>query len=269
MSYLSNFHHQFAGNENSEKKLVFVHGLMGYGANWRPIAREFESEYHILYYDQRGHGRSISPKSGYAPEDFADDLKQILDEIGWSKVYLVGHSMGGRVVAEFTYQHPEMVKKLVIEDIGPDANPEAIRRIEELIDGVPSPFAGRKEAKEYFMNDFLKQFSDRPNAKALGMFPYSNFAEKSDGQVSWKIDPEVVRQCVHEGRKRDRYEEFAKISVPTLLIRGETSEELDSEVYQRVLAENQHIKGLEIAGAGHWVHYDQLSAFVEALKGHF
>ena len=228
MSYLSQFHHQILGNEQSSKKLVFLHGLMGYGMNWRSIARAFTEEFHILYYDQRGHGRSISPPEGYAPEDFAEDLKKIINELGWSKIYLVGHSMGGRAAATFAHLYPENVHRLVVEDIGPDAHDQAVRRIEEIIDGVPLPFDSKKAAKEYFLNDFRKDFAHRPNVKALGSFLYSNLAENSEGGIGWKFDKEVMRQCVLQGRQRERFKEFSEITVPTLLMRGEKSEELSS-----------------------------------------
>lgn len=241
---------------------------MGYGANWRGIARPFEKDFHVLYYDQRGHGRSFSPPTGYAPEDFAGDLKKILDELGWKKIYLVGHSMGGRIAANFAASYPERVEKLVIEDIGPDANPDAIRRIEELLDGIPAPFADKQAAKDYFGGAFFQKFAHRRNLKPLALFLLSNFTETDRG-FDWKFDKEVMRRCVREGRARERYEEFRSLTMPTLFIRGRNSEELSREVFERVLAENPRIQGLEIADAGHWVHFDRAGEFIEAVKGFF
>lgn len=270
MPILQNFHHQLSGSSESSKKLVFLHGLMGYGANWRRIVKDFEKDFHVLYYDQRGHGRSISPTTGYAPEDFSQDLLQILDELGWQEIYLVGHSMGGRVAATFTHLNPQRVCRLVIEDIGPDANPEAIRRIEELVDDVPAPFSSKKEAKEYFMNDFVRQFSERPKVRVLGQFLYSNITENESGEFDWKFDKEAMRQCVVEGRKRERFKEFSEISAKTLLIRGENSEELSQEVYEKVLEENQaYFSGVVVPDAGHWIHYEQPETFSQLVKDFF
>lgn len=269
MSYLQNFHHQITGNLQSRKKLVFLHGLMGYGMNWRGISKSFADEFHILYYDQRGHGRSISPKTGYAPEDFASDLVQILDELGWEKIYLVGHSMGGRVAGTFAHLHPKRIEKLVIEDIGPDANPQAIARIEEILNKVPVPFSGKKDAKEYFMNTFLQDFSHRPLAKELGMFLYSNVEEKENGEVFWKFDPDIMHACVLQGRQRERFKEFSEIQSPTLILRGTKTEEFDKDVYERVLAENANFKGIEIEGVGHWIHYESPELFTEKIQEFF
>src|SRR5512135_2152018 len=100
MSYLDNFSYQVLGNEKGAK-VVFLHGLMGSGVNWRKIAQSLEADYQVLIFDQRGHGRSFQPSSGYAPEDYANDLALILEELRWEKILLVGHSMGGRNALHF------------------------------------------------------------------------------------------------------------------------------------------------------------------------
>ena len=122
------FHYDILGL-NSEKKLVFLHGLMGRGLNWRKITPHFEKEYQILIFDQRGHGKSFHPPKGYAPEDYAQDLEDILEELGWKEVYLVGHSMGARNAMSFSAKFTHRVKKLVVEDIGPHRRGEALVRI--------------------------------------------------------------------------------------------------------------------------------------------
>ncbi|MEQ1876847.1 MAG: alpha/beta fold hydrolase, partial [Bdellovibrionia bacterium] len=136
MSYLSQFHHKLTGPENAPK-LVFLHGLMGYWANWRGIISAFENDFQILAYDQRGHGRSLKPASGYAPENYADDLKLILDELKWSEVGLIGHSLGGRAAVNFSSRFPQRTMKLVIEDIGPEPEGDGIEYYEGIFAKVP------------------------------------------------------------------------------------------------------------------------------------
>lgn len=92
MSFLKQFNFDIRGPEDGPK-LVFLHGLMGSWTNWRRIFADFETSYRILSFDQRGHGKSLRPDDGYAPEDFAGDLVTILKELGWQTVRLVGHSM--------------------------------------------------------------------------------------------------------------------------------------------------------------------------------
>src|SRR6185312_7791676 len=161
MSFLDNFHHQITGNPQGHK-LVFLHGVMGSANNWQRIAKAFTSEFHILTFDQRGHGRSFHPASGYSPRDFAQDLKLILEELGWSATTLVGHSMGGRNALEFATHFSQRVKALVSEDIGPDAKHEAIERIARLLELVPTPFASRAEANDFVEYQYPELISFYP-----------------------------------------------------------------------------------------------------------
>ncbi|MGZ3796576.1 MAG: alpha/beta fold hydrolase, partial [Pseudobdellovibrionaceae bacterium] len=76
MFYLDSFNYQVTGPENG-RRWVFVHGLMGYSANWRKIISGLEATERILSFDQRGHGRSWKPSEGYAPEDYSEDILKI------------------------------------------------------------------------------------------------------------------------------------------------------------------------------------------------
>lgn len=265
MAYLDNFYHQFYGPEEG-RKWVFVHGLMGYGQNWRRIVTALEGTERCLVFDQRGHGRSFKPESGYAPEDYASDLAQILNELGWEKIVLVGHSMGGRNVLNFASRFPEKLSQLVIVDIGPEANPRAHEYYEYLLNLVPVPFASREAAKAYFFEDFVKNAKTRENVQVMANYFYSNMEEKPNGTVDWRFLKTAILDSVRLGRNGDRWAEVKGLKVPTLLIRGENSKELSRENYEKMLALNPMMKGVEIPAAGHWVHSDQPQAFIEALK---
>lgn len=258
MKDLSLFNYQVYGNED-HPKLVFLHGLMGFGANWRRIVSDFEPQFHILTYDQRGHGRSFHPESGYAPEDYANDLLNILDQLGWEKIHLVGHSMGGRNALNFASRFPHRVISLTIEDIGPEGNPSDVQKYQDLLGRVPTPFSNKKEAKEFLLNDF--------GNPVLGNYFYSNLTEKESGDVDWRFSKQGILDSVTFGRAVNRWKEVETLQVPTLLVRGETSTELTVEIYEKMLQTNPKIQGVTIEGAGHWVHFDKPKDFSEALRG--
>jgi pimeloyl-ACP methyl ester carboxylesterase len=260
LSHLENFNAQFSGNEQGEK-LVFLHGLLGSAANWRRIIPSFETDFHVMALDQRGHGRSFQPKSGYSPEDYANDLKAILDELKWDKIYLVGHSMGGRNALNFAFRFPERVQKLVIEDIGPDGNKGGSIRVQQLLDSIPTPFAKKEQARDFFRNEF-KDF-------ILGQYLYSNITEQKDGTFSWRFSRQGAIDSLNEGRAIERWNEVEGLKVPTLVVRGENSTDLPRDIYQRMLKANPLITGVEIKEAGHWVHFDRPDDFISELKRFF
>ncbi len=275
MSFLDSFHHQISGNPNGHK-LVFLHGLMGSAANWRRIAQAFESDYHILTFDQRGHGRSFHPPTGYSPKDYAQDLKLILNELGWTSIALVGHSMGGRNALEFASifangsgAASHKVTALVIEDIGPDANYAAVERIEKLLSLVPTPFETRQQARDFFENQYADLISFYPGAAVVSRFLLSNIEQKPNGKMDWRFAKEAILKSMQEGRREDRWDVFANLKMPVLVVRGENSTDLTRPIYERMIALRPNIEGVEIANSGHWVHFDQPEEFIEVLKAFF
>jgi esterase len=186
--------------------------------------------------------------------------------LGWQKINLVGHSMGGRNSMTFSVKYPERVQSLVIEDIGPEANLESLTKIAELVEGVPTPFHDRHAAREYFTKEFPRVFAHRYKVNDLAQYLHANIVETETGEADWRFSKTAILDSVRFGRNKDRWDEIQAISCPTLLIRGELTDELSPEVYERMLKTNPKINGVQIPNAAHWVHFDQPEKFIETLK---
>lgn len=274
-SYLSQFNYQFmrAGGQAASvadasnpslRKFIFLHGLMGFGLNWRKIATSLRPQDLALVFDQRGHGKSMKPATGYAPSDYADDVELIVSELGWNQFILVGHSMGGRNALCYASRFPERLTHLVIEDIGPEGRSAAIEFYRQMLASIPTPFASKLAAKEFFMNEFLK-LDQGSHPRTLGQYLYANIMENPDGTADWRFSAEAILASVQQGRVRPQWEEFKSLEMPTLVIRGENSTELSRDVFDEMLDLNPRVRGIEISNAGHWVHSDQPAQFVRAL----
>ncbi len=242
--------------EEELPKVVFLHGLMGYANNWKRIMKALSTQFHVLAYDQRGHGKSFQPESGYAPEDYAADLLMILDHLNWQKIHLVGHSMGGRVALSFAASHPNRLNKLCIEDIGPDVSLSRKNEIEHILRKANAPFESRKQAKEH-----LERLFD----PVLSAYLYANLEEKRDARLDWKFSETAILLSTKAIHEKERWSEVEALSMPCLWVRGADSDTLSQEVFERVLATNPKIKGALIEKAGHWVHYDQPEVFTNQL----
>jgi pimeloyl-ACP methyl ester carboxylesterase len=265
-SYLSQFNYQLLGPD-SGRCWIFLHGLMGYGLNWRTIAKGLEKTERVLIFDQRGHGKSMQPENGYAPQDYAEDVFKIINDLGWKKVILVGHSMGGRNALAFASRHPEMLEKLIIEDIGPEGNLQAVDYYKWLLGLVPTPFPSKKEAKEFFLNQFKPLVKGKTeNPETLGAYLYSNIIETADGLADWRFSKKAILDSVLEGRAKDQWNDLRSLNMPTLIIRGENSKELSAEVFQRMSVANPNIQAVQISNAGHWVHSDQPEEFLNVIR---
>lgn len=239
--------------QDSSPKLVFLHGIMGQGRNWLSIAKKFSKNFQCLVFDQRGHGKSFHPESGFELGDFCKDLGELLDYLGWQDpIRLVGHSMGGRVALSFAHSRPDRVKQLVIVDIGPSSDWSSMESILDKLNFVPVPFSSREEAKAFMEGPFLEKY---PN-KMVKDFFFSNLASIND-EYNWIFSKKMIQKTLEVSRYKDYWAEFKELTMPTLYIRGGGSPDLKESDFIKVLENNSKIRGVVIEGAGHWVHAEK------------
>jgi pimeloyl-ACP methyl ester carboxylesterase len=108
-------------------KLHYVEGgsgmplicLPGWPQNWysyHPVATELAKAYRVIIVDLRGMGTSGKPESGYDKKTMAKDIFVLIQELGLSKVHIMGHDIGGMVAMSFASNYPEFTKKLIVLD---------------------------------------------------------------------------------------------------------------------------------------------------------
>jgi pimeloyl-ACP methyl ester carboxylesterase len=264
------------GNENAPT-VVLVHGGRDHARNWDWVARELRHEFHLIAPDLRGHGDSAWAIGGmYAIADFVLDLANLIDGLGPAPVVLIGHSLGGAVSLMYSGIYPERVAKLVaIEGLGPppamlaklrDRKPE--QRMREWIEQVRQLGARQPRRYESFeaaakrMREENSFLSDE-QAKHLTIHSVNR---NEDGTWSWKFDNYVRSFAPYRFDVDDMRALWGRIECPTLLVRGANSWASDPVKDGRI-GPFQNARLATIADAGHWVHHDQLDAFVGALRG--
>lgn len=137
---------------------VLIHGMASDTlASWyftlaKPLA---DAGFRVVMYDLRGHGHSERPPTGYAIDDFVDDLAALLDELGVTgPVYLFGNSFGGTIAFGYAIRHPERAAAIVAIESAPPTPAwmarvaRGLARAAELLprqDAVAALAAGRRE----------------------------------------------------------------------------------------------------------------------------
>ncbi|MBP2400570.1 alpha/beta fold hydrolase [Streptomyces syringium] len=96
--------------------LVLLHALGENAADWDAVAPAFARHRRVFALDLRGHGRSDWP-GDYSLELMQGDVIRFLDVLGLGQVDLIGHSMGGIVAYLLAGNHPQRVRRLVLEDV--------------------------------------------------------------------------------------------------------------------------------------------------------
>jgi 3-oxoadipate enol-lactonase len=109
----------------SGPRIALIHSLAMDRQFWNPVVDRLKVSATLLVYDCRGHGGSDKPAGPYTVELFADDLYDLLNQIGWASAIVAGASMGGSVALGFAAKYPRQVAGLGLFDTtawyGPDA----------------------------------------------------------------------------------------------------------------------------------------------------
>lgn len=116
-----NIHYLRTGGD--KPTLVCLHGLMGSGACWTPLARSLERDHDVVMPDARGHGKSSAPAHGYTYFDLGNDVLGLIHGLGITAPVLLGHSMGGMTAAVVASQLGSAVRGVILADptfIGPE-----------------------------------------------------------------------------------------------------------------------------------------------------
>jgi pimeloyl-ACP methyl ester carboxylesterase len=106
--------------------LLLIHGMAGTCANWESVIEPLAIDRTVIAPDFPGHGASAPGGGDYSLGGLASSLRDLMLALGHERATLVGHSLGGGVAMQFTYQFPEMVERLVLVSsggLGPDVSP--------------------------------------------------------------------------------------------------------------------------------------------------
>lgn len=104
--------------------LLLVHGFPQTHVLWHRVVQRLQNDYWIVLPDLRGYGDSAQPAGlpdhgNYSKRTMAQDLVDVMDQLGCPDFHLAGHDRGGRVAARLALDHAEKVKKLCVIDIAP------------------------------------------------------------------------------------------------------------------------------------------------------
>lgn len=261
---------------NPEKPLaVLVHGGRDHARNWDWVAQALREHYHVIAPDLRGHGDSEWARgSEYAMVEYVVDMAQLLAQLDSFPAILIGHSLGGGIVLQYSGVYPEKVRKVVaIEGLGPpphmidQQSKHAYERMQLWITQMRD-LAGRLPRRYKTLSEAVQRMRETnirlSEAQAYHLTVHGT-NRNEDGTYIWKFDNYVRAQSPYRFNVEDAREIWGRIICPTLLFRGMESWASDPEKDGRAQA-FQQVKVVNVPNAGHWVHHDQLDIFLRAVQ---
>jgi pimeloyl-ACP methyl ester carboxylesterase len=253
MNNLNLFFRQYGRHEPT---LVILHGLLGSSQNWQRAAKVLEKTFRVLAVDQRNHGSSPHTET-HTFADLREDIKHFLDQQGLDKVYLLGHSMGGLAAMEFAFHYPERLAGLIVEDIAPRAYQSSTNDILRVLCAVDLGAVGSRDEIEAILAKEIKSRRTR-------QFLLTNLVRRDDNTFAWKVNLPVLQQFQNE---MATYEPplAASYAGKTLFLGGELSDYRLDHDHDVILRHFPNSELVMIPQAGHWIHFEALEAFTNAV----
>ncbi len=244
--------------EGSGKPLVLVHGWAVHRAFWDDDVARLADRYMVIRYDRRGFGDATGK-----PDPTADpaDLKALLDELGLTRVHIMGHSQGSGVALTFALRFPEMVDGLIL--FGPGRLPGL---------NLPSgendpPVAEWVAAARAYGIDSLHAAIGAWAAEWFGDLSPDMGQRARELLASYSgldlIDPDPPSNLVQPAR----VDELSAVRAPTMIIHGE--QDMPSiRITAQVLSYGiPGARTVVIPGGGHTVNWNEPERFAaEVLR---
>jgi pimeloyl-ACP methyl ester carboxylesterase len=255
--------------------LILLHGGQDHCRNWDWVAERLRPDWHIIAPDLRGHGDSQwSTDGSYNMAAYVYDLAQLVHQQQLAPVTIIAHSLGGNIALRYTGIYPTAVKKLVaIEGLGP--SPKVIEKqaqttMAERMQGwieLKRGLAGRVPRRYASIEEAFKRMQEangRLSPEQARHLTQHGVNQNEDGTYSWKFDNYVRVWPAYDMMAADVEQLWAAIACPTLLVYGKES--WASNPLEDGRARHFHHAQVEsFEKAGHWVHHDQLDAFLDKV----
>ncbi|WP_194723521.1 alpha/beta fold hydrolase [Noviherbaspirillum malthae] len=244
------------GDPANGKVLVCVHGVTRISDDFDRLAASLCAEYRVVCPDVVGRGRSGRLKNPlhYQVPQYVSDMVTLLARLNAETVHWVGTSMGGLIGMSLASLPDSPIRRLVLNDVGPALNPEAIARIGQYI-GQDVRFASFEEGARYIREislPFGPHSEDEWRKLAADVL-----RQNEEGQWVRHYDlgvAEPFKAATPESAKQGEallWMAYDAIACPTLLLRGEQSDLVSHETALAMASRGPKAKLVELPGVGH------------------
>ncbi len=266
------------GNPQHPHVIVCVHGLSRQGRDFDVLAQALCRQARVVAVDIVGRGQSdwLKDPAGYGVPSYAGDMLALIAHLQPGTLDWVGTSMGGligmAVCGTPDLPLPVKVRKLVLNDVGPALQWQALQRIGSYI-GKTGQFATVQQAA-----DALWQISASfgPHTPEQWLALSQHMVKPRDGGYTLHYDPAIglafqgiTPELAAQGDAA-LWQLYDHISADTLITRGAQSDLLSPATAQAMTQRGPHARLVEFAGVGHaptFVAPDQVDVVREFLQG--
>ena len=243
------------GDPSNSKILICVHGLTRRGSDFITLAKAMCQDYYVVCPDIVGRGQSdrLTNPMLYAVPQYVADMAQLVKQLGVTQVNWLGTSMGGLIGMVYASMPNSPIIKMLINDVGPRIEPEAIARLGSYV-GQPFSFTKREDALEK-LNQICATFGEHtPQEWEVYNGP---MLVQREGQWVMHYDPDIavpfssVNPIMAKAGEMAMWQAFKQIHIPMLIVRGGKSDLLSAATVAEMCKVNPYARSIEIPNVGH------------------
>ncbi len=229
-----------------------VHGLTRTGRCFDRLAEALEDRYRIACPDLPGRGKShwFANPALYRPPSYLGDLNALIARMDAPEVDWIGTSLGGILGMMLAAQPNTPIRKLVVNDVGPFIDTQALGRIATYVGQDPT--FRSLEALEAYLREVHASFGPLTDAQWRHLAVHS--ARHDEAADVWRLhyDPALAIPFREDaGKDVDLWALWEAIRCPVLIIRGAESDILSHETAEEMLTRGPEAELVELPGIGH------------------
>jgi pimeloyl-ACP methyl ester carboxylesterase len=247
------------GDAGNPRVLVCVHGLSRQGRDFDALARDLCADYRVICPDVVGRGRSdrLSDPMGYVLPNYVADMVTLVARLNVERLDWVGTSMGGLIGLGLASLPGSPVRRLVLNDVGPTIEPEALRRIGSYL-GLPVHWRTVEEAADA-LRAIAQGFGPHTHEQWLELTRPQLVPDRDhpDGGYKPHYDPAIalpfraVTPELAAAGEAMLWQSYDRLACPTLLLRGADSDLLAHDTALAMTQRGPRARLHEFAGVGH------------------
>lgn len=226
-------------------------GLTRNSKDFADLADELRHSHRVICPDQRGRGRSArdSDAARYRPDQYAGDMRTLLDLLRLTGVVVIGTSLGGLMAILLMAAAPQQIRAAVLNDVGPELDPLGVARIAAYVGKTAAP-GDWDEAAQQTASTNGSAFPDYDTRDWQAM---ARDLYVQEGRIPvLDYDPAIAQGLAAGTAAPNLWPLFEMVgSKPMLVIRGENSDILSAATLAAMTRRLPQLVALNIAGRGH------------------
>jgi pimeloyl-ACP methyl ester carboxylesterase len=255
--------------------IVLLHGWPETWYAWHRVMPALAKNYTVIVPDLRGLGDSSKPLTGYDGKTLAEDIHQLVTQLGFKTIFLVGHDIGAFIVYPYAAAHPTEVKRLVVMEVPPPITgffpPPSIPLWWIIFHQTPDVPEALVQGKEMtYLSWFYQNLAYNP--AAITQADVNEYVSHYSAPGGMRAGFEYYRAIPQDAIQNENYSK-TNLTMPVLALGAGYipafggNPNTAAENGMKMLAQN--VTGIIVPNSGHFIQEEQPDVVVKLLNNFF